>query len=269
MVIQLDAPPARTSSSDRPAVLLLHGFFSNRNSWQHVAAHLEPDVRPIFPDLLGYGAAGHAPGYTLDHLVDHLLPIIERENPTHLVGHSMGAIVALALAARLPGQFERVGIIGLPVFHDQADGRAHFYGRSPFYRVFLRVDPVTHIACQAMHHTRHLWRPTLRFIAPPASRPVYESVFDHCRSSHDHGLNRIVFGGHIPTLAPSVSSPVTLLHGARDKAAPPDRAHALAETHGWEFELAARHGHQAILIHPHFVADWVRRSVIGAPVAAR
>ena len=104
-------PPGRALevevSGGGPALLLLHGFTGSAASWSTVAASQGAHHLVIVPDLLGHGrsdAPGDPASYVLDGQADvlaSLLATLEAE-PADVVGYSMGARLALALALDHP-----------------------------------------------------------------------------------------------------------------------------------------------------------------------
>jgi|GEM_PF-1011305 len=258
-----EARTGRVAGRERPRLLLLHGYFSCAAAWDRLRECLRDDADTIAPPLLGYGGAHGCGDYRLESLVEYLAPIVEREQPTHVIGHSMGSIVALALARAFPGQFERVGAIGLPVFHNREDGIAILRQHGIVYRAFLRNHDRAHAACVVMRRTERAWAPFTKLVLPRQPREAIVGAFDHCRSSHKGGLEHIVFSGQVEALAKQVRTPVVALHGARDRTAPPDRAETLARRLGWDFLAAPGQGHQNIVERPIAVARWVRDRVIG------
>lgn len=89
---------------DAPAVLAIHGVTSSSRAWLALARHL-PDVRLIAPDLRGRGRSRALPASTglRHHAADlgRVLDALELDRVA-VVAHSMGAFVAVALAAQRP-----------------------------------------------------------------------------------------------------------------------------------------------------------------------
>lgn len=86
-------------------VLLAHGWTSDSRVWDAVFPRLAARCRVIRFDQRGHGASGTAPDPTLERLGDDLAELITALAPTGrlvLVGHSMGGMALMALAARHP-----------------------------------------------------------------------------------------------------------------------------------------------------------------------
>ena len=84
---------------DKPAVLAIHGITANHLSWALVADAL-PDVRLIAPDLRGRGRSSELPGpWGMSAHAEDVAAVIETltGGPVPIVGHSMGAFVAVAV----------------------------------------------------------------------------------------------------------------------------------------------------------------------------
>jgi lipase len=90
--------------SDAPAVLAIHGVTSSSRAWLALARHL-PDVRLIAPDLRGRGRSRDLPSSSgLRHHAADLATLLDALDlgSVPVVAHSMGAFVAVALAAQRP-----------------------------------------------------------------------------------------------------------------------------------------------------------------------
>ncbi|WP_256749734.1 alpha/beta fold hydrolase [Mesorhizobium sp. Mes31] len=84
-----------------PALLLVHGFTDTSRSFSLLATHLA-GRRLIMPDLRGHGASQAGRGCGVAHFAGDLAELIRHlqlDRPV-VVGHSLGAMVAIALAAR-------------------------------------------------------------------------------------------------------------------------------------------------------------------------
>lgn len=251
------------SPGSQHRLLLLHGFLSGGHAWQGLRRELAPDVVTFAPDLLGYGRDPRRAGtYSLDALVDDLEPLVEREQPTHVLGHSMGAIVALALARRYPGGFAGVGLAGLPVFDGRADGLACLNRHGPTHRFLLHNDRLTHAACAAIRPTRRLWEPLAPLVVPARVLPRLRVLFEHSRQGHAEGLDGIVFAGLVDVLAEGLCTPVAALHGGLDRLAPLERVRDAASRHGWDLRVAPTGNHQLPIERPRTVAGWVHEQVL-------
>ncbi len=88
-------------SSARPVLVLLHGVGLDHTVWDQVAPSLETTYDVRRPDLPGHGAGVRVPG---DVGLAGLAELTARDIPigAHLVGFSLGALVAQHLAVHRP-----------------------------------------------------------------------------------------------------------------------------------------------------------------------
>ncbi len=92
-----------------PPLLLLHGFTGSRLDWTDVVEALAADRRVVAYDQRGHGEStnvGRADAYTFDRLLADLEAVVAERNlaPFHLLGHSMGGILAMRYAIAHPEQ---------------------------------------------------------------------------------------------------------------------------------------------------------------------
>lgn len=87
-----------------PLLLLLHGLGATGDVWSGWAPTLARHWpgRWLAPDLPGHGGSAPLPEYTFDALAEALLPLVPAGGRTVALGHSLGGVVALSLAARVP-----------------------------------------------------------------------------------------------------------------------------------------------------------------------
>lgn len=95
----------RRSGGEKPAILLLHGFSDDGTCWPLVASALAETHDVILADARGHGRSD-APrkGYSPQEMAGDAAEIITQLglNKPAVLGHSMGAITAMALAGLYP-----------------------------------------------------------------------------------------------------------------------------------------------------------------------
>jgi pimeloyl-ACP methyl ester carboxylesterase len=127
-MIQIDIPVAGGSlralswPGDGPVVIAAHGITANALAWAGVAAALRGRVQLVALDLRGRAGSAHLPGpFGMAAHADDILAAIGYLNADRpvLAGHSMGAFVVAATAARHAGHVGPVlmvdGGVALPV----------------------------------------------------------------------------------------------------------------------------------------------------------
>ncbi len=97
-------------------VLLLHGYLDHARSFDWLVERLPSTFHTVALDLRGMGHSGHLGPGAHYHLMDHLADlgaVLDGLGWTgaHLVGHSLGGILALAFAAARPDRVRSVTAI--------------------------------------------------------------------------------------------------------------------------------------------------------------
>ncbi len=137
-------PPGVPGARDAPVALGLHGLASSGREMRHALARLAATgTRVWLPDALGHGASPMPDDARYD-IETHLATLVAwaeataGPGPYWLVGCSMGALLALAWAARQPERVRGVVLISAPIF---ADARAahRFLSRNPLAASILRT----------------------------------------------------------------------------------------------------------------------------------
>lgn len=112
-------PREPIAAGEAPAVLLVHGVTASHLSWQLVADRL-PDLRLIAPDLRGRGRSNDlgGPAGLAAHARD-LVTVLDAQGIDRaiVVGHSMGAFVAMVLGDQFADRVEKIVLVdgGLPL----------------------------------------------------------------------------------------------------------------------------------------------------------
>jgi len=91
----------RRDGSGEATVLFVHGTMATADAWALVGRYLSDRYRVVAMDRRGHGISEAGPAHSIGREADDVLAVIDAVGePVHLVGHSAGARVALAAAAR-------------------------------------------------------------------------------------------------------------------------------------------------------------------------
>ncbi|HEY5159281.1 MAG TPA: alpha/beta fold hydrolase [Anaerolineales bacterium] len=98
-----------------PAVLLLHGLGVNASSWTlQLPALTAAGFRPIAPDAPGFGASPYdGRGWTICRVAAEMAGLIQElgSGPAHVVGLSMGGIIAQQFALDTPALTRKLVLV--------------------------------------------------------------------------------------------------------------------------------------------------------------
>ncbi|TPV93085.1 MAG: alpha/beta hydrolase [Myxococcales bacterium FL481] len=108
----------RASGSGDVALLFIHGWCGDKSYWDGQRQAFSPDYRTVAVDLAGHGDSGGREDRTVASLVRDIGRVMDvlALNRTVLVGHSMGATIALESALAHPARV--VGLVGVDAFKD-------------------------------------------------------------------------------------------------------------------------------------------------------
>jgi pimeloyl-ACP methyl ester carboxylesterase len=251
--VELGAGPRR--------MLLLHGLAASSRYWTGRVGPLLGDHRLLVPDLLGFGESPK-PRARYD-LHDHLAAL-ERlvrargfdGGHALVVGHSLGAVVALALLGQHPGWFDGAVLIAPPVFRGEADALAQLGRHS-----WMERGTLTGVWwVRASHYVEPLFRQS--WLAPLFGLPpdVYLDSLEHTWNSISGTLRETLAATDFAQLlARAGDRPILFVHGERDDLSPVELTRALAggQPHT-RFAVVPGADHQVVLDDPARVWTLVR-----------
>lgn len=99
-------------------IVLVHGGGAHSRWWDHIAPLLAAERRVIAIDLSGHGDSGRRERYSFDAWAREVLAVVADaglDTPPVVIGHSMGGIVTLRLAAMFGSQIEGAVIVDAPL----------------------------------------------------------------------------------------------------------------------------------------------------------
>ncbi len=249
-----------------PTLVFLHGLAGSGRYWRRVVAGL-PDERPrrCCVDLLGFGRSPWPDiAYTVD---DHLAALEDwrasaglAAAPLVLVGHSLGALLALEWATRLTESGAAVigsVLVSLPVYRDPIAAQRRLARLSLLHRLTFTVPPLARATCTAMCQFRPLWRAFAPLIVRQFPPDVARDGVLHTWRSLSGTLNHCILGltsDHLHRRAAGL--PLTFVHGSADETAPLATVRELAAGLPNVRLLEVPEGtHDVPLTHPRWVVE--------------
>jgi pyruvate dehydrogenase E2 component (dihydrolipoamide acetyltransferase) len=105
-------------------VLLLHGFGGDAENWQFNLPALAAGRRVIAPDLLGHGSSTKDVGAGLATLVEAATELLGAQDVerAHVIGHSMGGLVAAQMALQAPERVASLTLVAPVGFGPEING---------------------------------------------------------------------------------------------------------------------------------------------------
>jgi pimeloyl-ACP methyl ester carboxylesterase len=235
-------------AADLPLVLCVHGLAGHHGHWRPLAAELEDRARVLAVDLPGHGqsprlersASVAANVQLLGGVVDQLAREHSPDGRVTLVGHSMGAALALLHAGAHPEHLGGLALVAPPVPRSVTE---------PLTRTVI-----THAAVCALppfgHRRlgRHLLADRL-----PASAPD-DAITLFVEGARSVGMLTLRSRDYREAIR-TVDCPTVILHGSQDLVVPAASLHRLTTLRpDWATHLLDGHGHSPHRHAPHLVA---------------
>lgn len=228
---------------DGPPLLLLHGYTDSSRVWTILAPYLAR-YRILIPDQRGHGASA-APRccYALSDFTEDARLFLDamRVERAAVVGHSMGSLVAQALAAEHPERVTRIALIGSTALAPVTRGnwmwtqimalRQPIASNAEFLRAWGPQGSPTPVDPAIVPY----YEPEIAATPPHVWRSVLRELLDLPAARH----------------AADVRAPVLILSGGRDELFPAEHHAALVAAYpGAEAHVFPALGHNLILERP-------------------
>ena len=233
-----------------PAIVLLHGFASSLHWWDAITPALAAHYRVIRFDLLGNGgSAKPSSGYSMEHeaqLVDEALAQLGIHRAL-IVGHSMGGVVATALASRDRSLAAGVVLIDSPV--NPHAGSLPFLARLGFVPL---LGPATRTLA-----TNGMVEQGLKEAFAPGFNVPHQFVSDFWRMTYTSYVSTDreshVYLEHetLDRRLTALGLPVLALYGTRDKLVSPSSEAEYAKVPGAQVVAILGAGHSPMVEKPY------------------
>lgn len=97
-------------------LIILHGLWGASENWLTIAHYLSPYFRVILPDLRNHGHSPHSPVHNYDAMTQDVTELIHHLHlpvKPHLIGHSMGGKIGMALLLKKPDMIAKSVILDI------------------------------------------------------------------------------------------------------------------------------------------------------------
>lgn len=251
--------------------VLLHGLGGTHRYWTCGSMPFAlPGHRTVLFDLLGFGESPKPwIRYSVERHVAALHASLAGECSVTLVGHSLGAALALAYAARYPSVVSRLVLISLPNFGG-TDGAVAWFARQRGGWIYTNMW-ATALACVL---TRRVVGRILPRLLRDIPREVAEDLVAHNMVSSTSSLWEALYRHDLRAEAEATAQllPVLMLHGSADLTAPLAGAQELATARStWEMRILGGVDHHPWLRAPHeclqLIEQWLSRLAQRAPAS--
>jgi pimeloyl-ACP methyl ester carboxylesterase len=239
---------SRASNAEEPAVILLHGAGMDRTVWQLQARYIAYLGRRVFAlDLPGHGRSDGQALASIEEMADWLARFMDAAGlqAARVIGHSMGALVAIEFAARYPARVEKVCLMGIaetmPVHPDLL---AAAKNNEPLAALLIVYWGLGAEAQTGGHPHPGLW-------VPGASRALLDAARPDVLFRDLVACN--AYQGALAAAA-AVQCPTRFVLGKQDKMTPVTKAGGLtASVSNSETRLIEHCGHMMMVEHPNQV----------------
>jgi pimeloyl-ACP methyl ester carboxylesterase len=242
--VREDGPPSA------PTIVLLHGFAGSLHWWDAITPALAASYHVIRFDLLGDGgSAKPGGGYSMEHEAQLVDGALGRLGIRHalIVGHSMGGLVATALATRDRSLPAGIVLVDSPVSTNASS--LPFVARLGFVPL---VGPATRTLA-----TTSMVEQGLKEAFAPGFKVPHQFVSDFWRmtytsydSTHSEShayLERKSLDGRLSALG----LPLLALYGTRDKLVAPASERSYANISGARVVAIPGAGHSPMIEQPY------------------
>ncbi len=218
----------KTFDATLPCIVFVHGALHDHSVWTLLArwfAHHGHSVLAV--DQPGHGRSTGAPLASVEAVADWLLALLDAAGVTQaaLVGHSMGSLIALEVAARAPARVSRLVMVGTAYPMKVSDALLATAKEAPLKAIDM-VNVLSHsgIAAKPSHPGPGSWlhgsnRALMRRIQ---AGQTALNLFHHDFSVCDR------YAGGLQAAA-RVQCPVSLIIGARDQMTSPKHSREIGQ----------------------------------------
>lgn len=188
--------------------------------WYSLKDNLKDKFHIILIDLLGFGKSPKDKkfNYTLEEHLGFTYKTIEQINLKSftLVGHSMGALLALNYAAKFPKKVKRLILLAPPIFKNPKEAKENVITYSSFPKYFLYGKSAQIICKLLCNFLRPLTKYYMRKKFNDLPKEVADDSLLHNYQSYSKSLQNLIENQNTFEIIKDISCPVLIIYGSLD-----------------------------------------------------
>jgi pimeloyl-ACP methyl ester carboxylesterase len=231
-------------------LLLIHGVGARIENWDAVAELLSRNFRVVRYDLRGHGNSSKVRGpYSLELFAQDAVSLLDHLGISHVgvAGHSLGAMIAIAMAARYPERTDRLAVLSA------AAGRTPEESRRVLERISLIASG---IPGDHLRNSLSRWFTDEFRAANPALMEQYAARNSENDPACYAAAYTVLASAEVDSHLPHVKAPTLVVTGEFDLGSNPRMAqHIHANIRSSEVRILPHLRHSILIEAPAVVAD--------------
>lgn len=250
--------------NSRATILFIHGIGNSGQAWDKVISKLPDDITTVTIDLLGFGTSPRPKEATYNAITQarsvFMTLLLKRwKGPLIVVGHSMGALVAVELARRHPRLIRRLILCSPPFYVPDPEKKRLIptpdgMRRGVYTAVSQRPERFIKLASVAMKYT----------LVNKSFNVNADNVDSYMAALHGMIINQTAFDD-----AQQLTVPTHIIKGALDPLIVPRNIKALVKLNSYITCSTILAGHEVQGVFVSAVIDTLKKELRKSPVKGR
>ena len=214
----------KIKGAGKPTLVMLHGLLGSHRYWDGVVPELSRNHELLLMDLLGFGESQKPPiEYTVAQHLVKIEDVIEhtqlKESQFIVVGHSMGAFLALNYAIAHPNQVRKLVLINAPMNTDEESLKKAIAENSSQFMVTMTFSKVWgKLVCKIHELMPSISYPLIRILEPELPPAIAQAAGQHSYASYSGSFTNILLKQKFYDLLDKVPEiPVLIIASSKDE----------------------------------------------------
>jgi pimeloyl-ACP methyl ester carboxylesterase len=239
------------ADQDSETIVFIAGLGGTTRYWGPRIEPLLKRYRIVLVDLLGFGLSPKPwTKYDVARHLDSLNKALSDFERFTIVGHSLGALLAIAYAAENPTQVNNIVALSLPRFEDQDSAYRYFRQKSVKGGFLFTNIVLTTLTCVL---SRRVFGRILPYVVRSLPREVVEDLVQHTWRSSTSSLWEVVYRYNVEVDLLRLPNDIAIqfIHGDMDVTAPVEPIQELVEHRSnWKLDVLPGLDHHPFLKAP-------------------